>query len=175
MTKAKLLSELKLQSFKSHRGHDGDGFNATLIYKGVKIAHVHDDAWGGGYNYTFLERDDKKRAIQRELFKALTGEIKKLTKEYNKELDFEYSVSLDGLVDALVNQIQLRKDEKKGICVKVQGGWQVIGFKTSIPTTIKNWKDGRSALQKLVFEELKKGSEILNTEYLESVGIKTTK
>ncbi len=165
------MKNLKLINYKSHRGHDGcTAFNADLVYNGKKIAHVYDDAMGGEYQYTTLGKwGSDEYMVNYKTLKGLIGKAKQLPKvktEYG-----EINNCIDFIIDDLAKVWEIKKDEKKGVIVKRHSSWQIIGFKTSIPTTIKKWSDGLDAIQKVYDEQKQKGAEILNTEYLQSVGI----
>ena len=169
------MKTLKLINYKTHRGHDGcNGFNADIVYKGVKIAHVYDSAYGGCYEYNALASkgyDDPKYKENRKMLDALMSKAKQLPKvqtEYG-ELDND----LDLVISELINQLNIKKDEKKGVLVKStrHSGWEIVGFKTSIPTTIKKWSDGLDAIQKIYDEQKKEDAKILNKEYLQTVGV----
>lgn len=166
--KQSILNDCKLVNYKSHRGHDGmEGFNATLVYKGVKLLYLHDDAYGGEVESRLVEHDsDKLKALFWEL-KDRTRQVPKVKSEYG-----EHPYRLDSLFFDLVTQTQIKKDEKKGVVVKENIGWSVYGFKTSIPNTIKKWEDGLNAIQKVYDEQIAKGAKVLNIEYLKSVGVK---
>jgi hypothetical protein len=47
---------VELSAYKRIRGHDGQGFNATLSVDGRKAAHVDDDGWGGPLSFTWLDQ-----------------------------------------------------------------------------------------------------------------------
>ena len=51
MSKATDYSVVKVKFF---RGHDGDGFNATLLCNGKAVATVDDDGWGGGLSFNWI-------------------------------------------------------------------------------------------------------------------------
>ena len=164
------MKDLKLVNYKTHRGHDGYGFNADLVLDGKKIAHVHDDAWGGEYQYDIsVMYDDPKYKEYKQLFDKLEAEIKAEPK-----IKTDYG-TMDNCLDFVINDIckemDRKKDEKKGVMVENASGWQIFGFKTSIPTTIKNYSDGLEALQGVYDKQKKAGSKILNMDYLKSVGI----
>jgi len=179
--KTDLLKDLKLVNYKSHEGHDGDGFNATIVYQGVKIATVHDDAWGGEYQYECvgaisLDNDGKYHRSQelkdnRIRFNALEKRVKELPREYSEEHDFHYDPSLDTILDDMTKVLEQRKHEKKGILVKHPSGFLTVGYSTSIPHVIKKYKDGLEAIQKLYDKQIAEGKTVLNTVYLESQGI----
>lgn len=59
--------ELTIKGFKTFRGHDGNGFNATLLIDGVPCADVTDDGWGGGYQYETRRYGEKGKALLGEL------------------------------------------------------------------------------------------------------------
>ena len=177
------MKTLKVTNYKGHRGHDGmEGFNCILSYKGVKIAHVHDDAYGGEYDYQLfgkiVERkngdyiNSETRDRSKKLFNELLQEISKLPKKYDEDLDFEFTQTLDGIVDKLCSVERLKKDQAKGVIIKDRSGYSIVGFKTSIPNTIKKWSDGLQAIQNVYDEQVAQGHEVMNKEYLKKTGIK---
>ena len=179
--------DLKLSGFKSHRGSEGEGFNADLNYKGVKIAHVLDQANGGEFRYEVLGeiiKDDKgkykdstRRDSNKRLFEKLEAEITKLPKRTMGEgvhqggEPYKIQPDLDTIVDDLVNVLLMKKDQKKGILVKTDSGYSITGWNVSLPTILKSI-NGKALIQN-IYDKLKaEKSDILNTEYLVSIGIK---
>lgn len=165
MTKQKLQSQLELKSLKFHKGHDYfDGFSAILLWNGKKIAEIYDDSYGGGYRYTSICSSGK--------LKALFTEVKKLQKYPNEFVGHE--VQLDFLIDTLVNDAKCKKDEKKGIVYKARNGWDVWGWDVTLPTMLKKYKPTSviARLQQECNKMIKDNKEILNKDYLQSIGIK---
>jgi len=157
-----MIETLKLINYKTHAGHDGcNGFNADLSYKGKKIAHAYDDSWGGGIQYAVFEE---------KLFIELKEEIKKLPK-IKTEIG-EINTDLDIVIDDLARILDIKKDEKKGILVKHHSGWKIYGWDgLTIPKLISKFPSGLNAIQEY-YDKLKKDEEILNANYLQSIGIK---
>ena len=149
-----LINECSIKKLKFHKGHDGQGFNCDLYYKGKLVSSVYDGAYGGEFEYTTFDV---------ELMKQLEREYNKI-----KEKDF---YCIDSIVDKLINAHQLEKDKKKGVVLKRDWGYDIRGYKVSIPTLLKKYKDGLDAVQKIVDEETKKGEEILNKDYLQTIGV----
>lgn len=138
------MKDYTIKNVKTHRGHDGDGFNCDLYENGKKIAHVHDDAWGGAYDYSETKGFDN-------------------VNHFNHEFDI--------IVSDLVQAFTRKKDEKKGVMIERGYGVEIRGFKTSIPNTIKKWEDGLEAIQNVYNEAIASGEVVLNKEYLTSVGV----
>ena len=55
-----LDSEFKIKNLETFRGHDGTGINADIYHGKNRIAFVHDSAYGGGLEITYLNFDNKK-------------------------------------------------------------------------------------------------------------------
>lgn len=60
-TTTKEITMYTVKNVKTFRGHDGNGFNATLYENGKRVALVDDDGWGGGYNYQWLDPSAEQR------------------------------------------------------------------------------------------------------------------
>lgn len=166
---------LTLVNYKTFAGHDGMlGFNADLKYKGVKIAHAYDDAWGGSYRVDVLgEFDSKEREENEKLFKELLADV---GENYECDYDFKNRPSphtlLEFLIADLTNELDRKKDDKKGILIKHGAGYLIHGWNVQIPTLIKKYRNGREVVQKAYNKLKSDGKEVLNTEYLQSVGVK---
>ena len=159
--------DLKIVNHKDFKGHDGMmGHNLDLVYKGKKIAHSYDDAWGGGSRYTPLgEFDTKEYNDNKKAFDELVAEVKEATGDKYPQM------KLDCLVEDLINEKVMQKDFKKGIVCKHPSGHEVYGWKIQIPAFIRKYKNGLEEVQKY-YDELKAdGKEILNAGYLQSIGI----
>ena len=135
-----------IKNVKFHKAHQGmEGFNCDLYKNGIKVAYVYDDARGGGYDYTpiTITKNDKS---------------------------FCYG-SLDLVLDELVGMVRMKKEKKKGVIVKAHQGYDIHAYKETIPTIIKKYKNGLEIIQKLYDKLILAGEDVLNTEYLESVGV----
>tara|TARA_R100001530_G_scaffold24108_3_gene19607 strand:- start:243 stop:896 length:654 start_codon:yes stop_codon:yes gene_type:complete len=55
-----LDSDFKIKNLETFRGHDGTGINADIYHGKNRIAFVHDSAYGGGLEITYLNYDNKK-------------------------------------------------------------------------------------------------------------------
>jgi len=163
----KTIKDLKVINVKSFRGHDGMlGLNCDLVYKGVKLCHVYDDAWGGGYMYTDIT--DQK------LFDELNAEIKKLPKEKSELFPDGLQPDLDIVVGGLADDAErLKKSQHKGIMIDMPNGKERLIYWTgmTIPQLVKH-PDGLKALQK-AYDENKNEGNIVNIEYLKTKGIRT--
>ena len=155
----KFKDYISIKNCKTFRGHDGDGYKqCNVMFDGKVFAEMHEDSWGGGYMYN---------PTNDELYKLVLDTFKK----FPKELEYGLDDSLDFLIDDLFKQWLLKKDVKKGIVFKTESGWSINGAKETIPTTLKKYSKGLEFYQEK-YDELKgAGKEILNTNYLKSIGI----
>ena len=55
--------EFKIKNFKSFRGMEGIGFNATLFVDGQKACEIDDAAQGGEYDYNWVS-DAIRQAVE---------------------------------------------------------------------------------------------------------------
>ena len=53
-------SDFKVKNLETFRGHDGVGVNADIYHGKNRIAFIHDDAYGGELEITYLNFDNKK-------------------------------------------------------------------------------------------------------------------
>ena len=65
----------------------------------------------------------------------------------------------------------LKKDENKGVMIGQPNFYNIVGFRTSIPTTFKKWNDAKECYQKIIDKAIKDGENILNKEYLSTWGL----
>jgi hypothetical protein len=173
--------DAKVSNVKFHAGHDGmRGLNCTLIFKGKKIAHVHDDAWGGEFEYRILGNKPEQREENRKLLNELQEEVKKYTfKSKMSGVEHEITYNIDILVDDLVNELEeekrAKRDAKKGIVYKDKedGETYIVGGGQTIPTLFKKYSNQSvvKALQTWYNDVKAEGHKILNGEYLKSVGV----
>lgn len=179
-----LLGRLQLVNLKNHEGHDGmAGMNAELKYDGVKIARLHDDAWGGEIECNAIGKviedangeyiANKTLDTNRKLLDKLNTEIKNLPPWVSGIDGGEMPYFLDLVIGELEKIAYAKKDEKKGIMVSSKVGHTLIGWKVSIPTMMKkHGKDSIVAnLQKDVNKLIANGETIVNGEYLQSIGV----
>jgi len=155
----KFKDNISIKKCKTFRGHDGDGYKqCDVMFDGKVFAEMHEGGWGGGYMYN---------STNKEVFDVVI----KAFKLFPKELEYGLDDDLDFLIDDLFQQWLLNKDVKKGILIKTGFGWSVRGAKETIPTTLKKFSNGLEFYQKLYDEIKGEGKEILNTEYLKSIGV----
>jgi hypothetical protein len=171
MTKDSL--DIKLVNLKTFAGHDSmQGINADIVYRGNKIAHVYDDARGGCFEYSILgnfQTDVYKK--NRDLLQELESKIAELPIEKN-DLGYNIIPNIDGIISNLVSKKQMSKDQNKGLLIKTAWGYDILGGKTTLLHIIKNYRNGLETIQKWYDDEKEKGSEILNKDYLSTLGIK---
>ena len=163
------MEENKINEFKNNisikkcqtlRGHDGGGYiQCDVAYKGKVFTEMHEDGWGGGYMYNPTDKE-----VSDLVFNAF--------KSFPKEPEYGLDDSLDFLVEELFRKWQQKKEEKKGVLFKTNRGYDIRGAKETIPTTLKKYAKGLEFYQEICDELKSEGKEILNTEYLKSIGIK---
>ena len=163
-----------LVNYKTFAGHDGMlGFNADIKYKGRKIAHAYDDAWGGPYRVNVLgEIGSAERDLNKSILNDLLLNLEEnyvLDEKWNKRPD--KNTLLEFLIADLTNELDRKKDDKKGILIKHGAGYLIHGWNVQIPTLIKKYRNGREVVQKAYNKLKSEGKEILNTEYLQSIGV----
>lgn len=122
-----MLPKLEIVAFKAIRGHDGQGFNATLAIDGVKACLVDDDGWGGNFTYTWLSKDPaenkrneaKLRAVARDAF-INDPENADKNPDDPKSYLFSYDDTvIAGLCDAFETIKAVRRKAKKQTLVKL--------------------------------------------------------
>jgi len=101
-----------VKNVKTFRGHDGDGFNATLYRDGKKIALVDDDARGGEFRYEWLDRDADKVDIT---VKGYNGKdfTRKGTPEEKMFSDLAHSQTfqMNGMKEPMTKNMDIVVDE----------------------------------------------------------------
>lgn len=173
--------DLNVVGYKSLRGREGYGYNATLVYKGKKIALAIDDASGGCVHYQPLGKvilDANGNYVQNAQLKENTLLLKELEKEVEalpalKTQWGNLDMNLDLYVEELINDLQRQKTQSKGVQIKRGDTFATVGYKESIPNFIKKYRNGLELIQKIYDDMIAKGETVLNTEYLKSIGIVT--
>lgn len=184
---------ITLKNIKTFEGHDGLGINADICLDGFPFAHAYDDAHGGCMDIRPLGGLDKvgdsyevspllKRT--RQMLVDVEAAIAKYP-EHEVELggrSHMFKEDLEGIVNVLVDeaqtQKQIKRDQKKGILVKRGDNYGIISWKLgTIDGMLKKYtadvhrKQIFDMIQKRYEECKAKGDEVLNLEYLKSVGI----
>ena len=176
-----LLARIEVKSVKFHRGHDGmQGLNCKLYVDGKFVARVHDDAYGGEYEYDKFLKHDKEGLPTWTRLNML-----KFLLDAKEEYDLTYTTPFgdevmelehcwDTLVDKKVEEYAMLKDANKGIMFKSANGVSIVGYKCTIPNAFKKW--GKAEMlkeyQRIYNTKVSEGKEILNKDYLQSVGLK---
>jgi len=148
--------DLKLVNYKPFAGHDGGmGYNVDLKFNGKKVAHAHDDAWGGGVMYTTIDKEG---------FDSLLLAIKE-----KRDEDYSPQVLLEFEICDMLKALDMKKDEKKGILCKHFNGWKIYGWNLSLPKMLERY--GIESIQEYYNELKSEGKEVINGEYLKSIGV----
>ena len=172
-----LLYRIEVKSVKFHRGHDGmQGLNCKLYVDGKFVAHVHDDAYGGSYDYDQFHSHDKDGMPIITKFDWM-GTLEEYDLKYTSYLGdepLELEHGWDSLVDLKVNEIARQRDAKKGVMIQEGVGYKIVGFQYTIPNCIKKYGKEMIVreLQGICDENIVQGKEILNKDYLVGIGLK---
>jgi hypothetical protein len=177
-----LLDRIEVKSVKFHRGHDGmQGLNCKLYVDGKFLARVHDDAYGGAFEYDQCIGQDKEGMplmVDENMYQLLETFKVIYDLKYTSDIGgeaWESEHCWDTLVDHKCNEYQRQKSFNKGVMIKEGNGYTIVGFKYTIPNAIKKWNKEIivSQLQKIYDDKIADGREVLNTEYLAELGLKT--
>ena len=134
------IEEYKITKFKAVRGHDGQGFNATLSRNGKAVCLVDDDGWGGGYTYEWLDRKDGTKEYPAVNYAGESFQRRMTAEEHafneafkGMQYRFQYDNSLqnhseDTIIGTLIEEYDLNKKAQKKTLFKVDGepGWRYI-------------------------------------------------
>lgn len=164
---------LTIKNLKTFGGHDGMmGINADIYKDGKKVLHIYDDAWGGPLDIQAIG-GFIKGSISPELTKN-TVLLKKLTEKYPYSKNWEDS--LEGILNELVTEELAKKDfkkiEKKGIVLEDSIVTWNAGTISNMLKKYSHQKDKVMAMVQKGYDEcIADGEKVLNTVYLESIGI----
>jgi len=172
---------ITLKNVKTFEGHDTmQGFNADVYINGKLAFHAFDAAYGGCYEYSPAKKGQRNCEIH-EVIQGLEEKLK-VSPKYKTMLgskEYEFQDNLDMVISALVSDFEIqkgiKKDSKKGILIcRGDLGYEIIKWKLTIPNMIKKYGIDRMlpSIQKAVMECQAKKEEILNVEYLKSIGVK---
>jgi hypothetical protein len=172
---------IDVKNIKFFSGHDGmQGINADLYVKGKKFASGYDDARGGGMDVrpsdyeiptiaTFKDIEDKLRALPKYIH--VHTEDRNGKKIGGKPFEYESQVDLASIVDAISQQKEELKEDKKGIRYTMKDGDYVAHWNMSLPSMIKKYpKTAIPTIQKR-YDELSSQYPIKNKEYLSTIGV----
>lgn len=102
-----------IKGFKSFRGNEGLGFNATLLKDGRKICFVYDEASGGPLHWEDLSDADEK--MLNELVEVKRKEIpdKKDDTGFNEHTAFDLDWMMNDMISAWEFEQKMRRLTKK--------------------------------------------------------------
>jgi len=160
MKKQTFLQKAKVTNYKEMKGHDGcPSFNFDLKFDGVKICNVFDDSYGGElriHNYKGQSIEDIYKSIDE---KSLWDE------------KHQWTTCLDLLLHQVREQHIFQKEDKKGVLIgDSYHNYSIIAYKGTIENFIKKYEIGKRLYQDIIDEQIKKGENILNKDYLLSLG-----
>lgn len=135
-------SDFSVAGVKTFRGNEGEGFNATIKYKGKKVALVMNDASGGdseiewevsGPNYLRGARTPLEQEIIQFAESLPPIVIEGVTLEYDVELFFEE------LVCNYLDERDLKKKCRSRVLYKdANGGVYITSFKPPVTPKIRD-------------------------------------
>ena len=96
--------KLEIKGYKRVRGHDGQGFNATLYVDGKKAAFVDDDGWGGGYQYQWFDQDARL---------AFAAHVASLPPEKSEYFPEGLKPDADIVIGDLIDRVEDEKEHKR--------------------------------------------------------------
>ena len=111
-----------LKKIKTFRGHDGQGLNADIYYKGTLVAYYTDLADGGEPDIDFISAAAEPLKEQMKNSAAKFGE--KFAPRYWVISEWTFDTKLSMIVDELMNLINLEKAYKSA--VKKNNGKEVM-------------------------------------------------
>ena len=159
MNKQEFLKRASAKNIKQMRGHDAPSYEWDIYFDNKKICNCWDDSYGGELDISNYDGQ------------SIEDIYNKIDKKSLWDKKHKWTTDLELLVYKLRDVAILQKDEKKGICVGEPNNYDIIGFKTSIPTSFRKWSDSKQAYQKIIDKAMKEGKEILNGEYLKTWGL----
>jgi hypothetical protein len=160
MNKNEFLKRATAKNIKEMRGHDAPSFEWDIYFDNVKICNCWDDSYGGEL--------DIRNYLKVNTIQSL---YKKIDKKSLWDEEYKWTTTLELLMYEIKNIALIKKDEKKGVLVGSPTNYQIIGFKTSIPTSFKKWDDVKEEYQKIINDAKMKKREILNKGYLMTWGL----
>jgi hypothetical protein len=175
-----LVDRITLKKVKYHRGHDGmSGLNCDFYFDGKFIAHVFDDAWGGGNQYDQCMGQDKKGMPIMSQFDW------KILKEYDTAYiynDTPLNKDWDCVLNDVLQIMENKKRDKEGIIIAREDGYAIwkprvkkgrTSRSINLAKTLSLFGDkGLAVLQGGYDEMIADGEDVLNKPHLASLGIK---
>jgi len=161
ITKQEFLKRASAKNIKKMRGHDAPSYEWDIYFDNKKICNCWDDSYGGELDIS----NYKGQSIE--------SIYNKIDKESLFDDKYEWTTSLELLMYEVKQIATLKKDEKKGVMIGQPNFYNIVGFKTSIPTTFKKWSDSKECYQKIIDKAIKDGENILNKDYLSTWGLST--
>ena len=173
---------ITLKNIKTFEGHDTMmGFNADVYVNGKKLFHAFDSAHGGCFEFTPADSKTKYNEVWK-IIEGLEAKLKETPKyevKWSKDKTSMMRDNLECVIGALVSeylfQKDVKRDQKKGILLEVNNGYSIIKYKAgTIANMLKKYGEAQviPIVQKTYDKEVSKGENILNVDYLKSIGIK---
>ncbi len=159
MNKQEFLKRASAKNIKEMRGHDAPSYEWDIYFDNKKICNCWDDSYGGELDISNYDGQ------------SIESIYNKIDKKSLWDKKYKWTTTLELLMYELQSIGLVKKDEKKGVLVGKVNNYNIIGYKTSIPTTFKRWNDSKKAYQKIIDDAIKEGKEILNGEYLKTWGL----
>ena len=159
ITKQEFLQRAEAINVKQSRGHDAPSYEWDIKFDNVKVCECWDDSYGGELDIT----NCKGQSIE--------DIYNQIDKESLWDDKYQWTTSLELLMYEVKQKTLMKKDENKGVMIGQPNFYNIVGFRTSIPTTFKKWNDAKECYQKIIDKAIKDGKNILNKEYLSTWGL----
>ena len=152
-----LKSDYEIKGLKTFMGMEGYGVNASLYYKGKKIAFIIDDGNGGCLNIDYLDGHHRNTPSH------ITEFLKKLPSFTNKEQGFEFRedeidrVDEEDFCNILINhkldQREFKKCLNKVSVLTDDNTIATYKAKASDLDKIFNFKEGKMTFRELISKD----------------------
>lgn len=159
--------ELKNLKHFSKISNETNAFVADVYVDGIKTAHAENNG-GGAETSMFAYVNQHERFNNAKLY------CLSLPKTHSDEFDFDFNTTLDYMVDKLVcddlvkkEQIKMQKrfekDMEKGICLGTFNEYKICYWKNYTISKLLEFETGRLMIQKKIKELKNQNYNILNT------------
>ena len=168
------LGNFTVKNVVAGRGHDCGGLIADLYLNNKKVMTYHDDGWGGEAEYQFISDAARTQVLAEMKRIDVNGQMMADGWDEFSDKVVRECYQIDQVVSECAQVKESKKDEKKGIVIKEGHIISIIQWGgVTIPTFLKkcNRQKAIDAIQKAYNREIAKGKEILNKDYLQSIGI----
>jgi len=183
LTKKEFLNNISIKNYQECKSRDGIAYSADIYYKGKLVCDIQEGGYGGELGINHYTKNNKNEYVFDNTINAIFETINKDDLNYISDLKkedgkfFSYTQDLEHLLIEAVDDFCAKKDfkriSKKGLVLATgkKHEYRIISWaNVSIPTLLKRYNDkGRDVIQQGI-KDYKDKEEILNKEYLISLG-----